>query len=186
MPQPPLYPMKLAPIYKPKLWGGRMLEKLLNKPLPPDELIGESWELSLYRDDVTHPLNGPLAGVPLVEIFRERPQELTGRIPIAGEDFPLLTKFIDSGQLLSLQVHPPDSYALQHDHEYGKTECWYVVHAEPGAELIRGLAPGVEPERFLRALETGRGLEEMVRRFTVAPGDFIFMPAGVVHTIGQG
>jgi len=187
MAQPPLYPMKLAPVFKSKIWGGRMLEKLLNKKLPPDQLIGESWELTLYRDDITHPVNGPLAGVPLTDIFHDRPRELLGSTPAGGEEkFPLLTKFIDSRELLSLQVHPPDDYAGRHDGEYGKTECWYVVHAEPGARLIRGLAPEVEPEKFRRALETGESLAGMVRSFPVAAGDFIFMPAGVVHAIGEG
>ncbi|MBW7997250.1 MAG: mannose-6-phosphate isomerase [Candidatus Glassbacteria bacterium] len=178
----PLYPMKLAPIFKDKIWGGRAMQDLLNKDLP-DGLIGESWELSVYRDDITHPLNGPLRGVRLKQIYDDRPLELAGRAPGPGETFPLLTKFIDARRLLSVQVHPADNYAHEHDGENGKTECWYVVHADPGAELIRGLQPTVEPEAFRRALETSQGLETMVRRFKVSSGDFIFMPTGVVHAI---
>lgn len=177
-----LYPMKLAPIYKDKIWGGRVMQEVLNKDLP-DGLIGESWELSVYRDDITYPLNGHLRGVSLKTIYDERPVELVGRAPGPDETFPLLTKFIDARQLLSLQVHPDDSYAHEHDGDNGKTECWYVVHADPGATLIRGLNPGVEPEKFRRALETSEGLEQMVHRFPVTSGDFIFMPTGVVHAI---
>ena len=181
-----LYPMLLAPIYKEKIWGGRLMEKLLNKKLPAGELIGESWELSVYRDDITYVVNGPLAGTRFDELYKDRPRELTGRTPSPGESFPLLTKFIDSNQLLSLQVHPPDSYAMERDEEYGKTECWYVVYAEPEASIIRGLAPGTTPEAFLEALQTGRDVEKMVRRFPVQTGDFIFMPTGVVHAICEG
>ena len=177
-----LYPMKLAPIYKDKIWGGRVMKELLNKDMP-DGLIGESWELSVYRDDITHPLNGPLQGVSLKDIYDERPVELAGRAPSPGETFPLLTKFIDARQLLSLQVHPADSYAQKNDGDNGKTECWYVVHADPGATLIRGLQPGLDPEAFRRALETSKGLEKMVRRFPVATGDFLYLPTGVVHAI---
>ena len=180
-----LYPMKLAPIFKDKIWGGRQLETLLNKKLPPDQLIGESWELSLYREDITCPLNGPLAGVKLSEIFASRSEELTGRTAAPGEKFPLLTKFVDSSRLLSLQVHPPDSYALEHDNEYGKTECWYVVHAAPGAEIIRGLEPGVTREQLREALESGI-VDGLIRRYPARTGDFIFTPAGVVHAICEG
>jgi len=181
-----LYPFLLAPIFKQKIWGGRLMEKLLNKSLPPDIPIGESWELSLYRNDVTRVVNGPLAGSRLDELFRDRPQELLGRIPAPGEKFPLLTKFIDSSQLLSLQVHPPDSYAALHDGESGKTECWYVVQARPSASIIRGLVPGTTLEDFRRAIETGQEVEKMLRTYQVQAGDFIFMPAGVVHAIGEG
>ena len=181
-----LYPMLLAPIYKEKIWGGRLMEKLLNKKLPADQLIGESWELSVYRNDITQVVNGPLAGTKFDELSRNFPLELTGRTPAADEPFPLLTKFIDSNQLLSLQVHPPDSYAMEHDSEYGKTECWYVVFAQPGASIIRGLKPGTSPEAFRRALETSQGVGKMVRCFPVQTGDFIFMPTGVVHAICQG
>jgi len=182
----PLYPMLLAPIFKEKIWGGRMMEKLLNKKLPAGKLIGESWELSDYRDDITRVLNGPLEGTSLDELFIKRPQDLLGRSPEAGEKFPLLTKFIDSDRLLSLQVHPPDSYAKVHDDENGKTECWYVVHAEPGATVIRGLVPGTTAGDFRAGLESGEGLERMLRRCEIQTGDFIFMPTGVVHAICEG
>jgi mannose-6-phosphate isomerase len=177
-----LYPMKLTPIYKDKIWGGRVMKKLLNKDMP-EGLIGESWELSVYRDDITSALNGPLQGVSLKQIYEERPVELAGRAPGPDETFPLLTKFIDARQLLSLQVHPADSYAQKNDGDNGKTECWYVVHADPGAELIRGLQPDVEPQAFRTALETSEGLDSMVRRFPVSTGDFLFLPTGVVHAI---
>jgi mannose-6-phosphate isomerase len=124
--------------------------------------------------------------VSLDELFKQRLPELIGRTPAASEEFPLLTKFIDSNRLLSLQVHPPDSYAKVHDGENGKTECWYVVHAEPGATVIRGLAPGTTPEAFRAGLDRGEGIENMIRRYEVKAGDFIFMPTGVVHAICQG
>lgn len=181
-----LYPMLLAPIFKEKIWGGRLMETVLNKRLPPELPIGESWELSDYRGDVTSPLNGPLAGASFHELYEKDPCGMTGRTPSPGETFPLLTKFIDSNQLLSLQVHPPDSYALEHENENGKTECWYVVHAVPGAGMIRGLREGVTPERFLHALRANEGLDGMLLSWPVRTGDFIFMPTGVVHAIGEG
>ena len=151
MSQIPLYPMKLAPIYKDKIWGGRKMEKVLNKDLPPELPIGESWELSDYRDDITQVLNGPLAGKTLHDLYFDRSNELVGSSVSTKEVFPLLTKFIDSNELLSLQVHPSDDYSHIHENgEHGKTECWYIVHAEPGAEVIRGLQPGVEPEELRR------------------------------------
>ncbi len=181
-----LYPLHLAPIFKEKIWGGRLMERMLNKQLPPGRPIGESWELSLYREDITRVLNGPLAGMPLDELYRSRPAELLGTAAEPGAVFPLLTKFIDADRLLSLQVHPPDAYALEHDRELGKTECWYIVWARPGAKLIRGLEPGTTPEAFRRALETGRGVEALVHEYEVKTGDFIFLPTGVVHAIGAG
>ncbi|MCE5271994.1 class I mannose-6-phosphate isomerase [bacterium] len=181
-----LYPFLLAPIFKEKIWGGRLMQSVLNKDLPDGKMIGESWELSDYRGDITAPVNGPLAGAPFHELYLKYPQEILGRVPAPGEVFPLLTKFIDSNQLLSLQVHPSDSYALEHDGEYGKTECWYVVYAKPGATVVRGLTAGVTREAFRRALETGAGLEEMLVSHPVAEGDFLFMPTGVVHAIGEG
>ena len=136
MNQIPLYPMKLAPIYKEKIWGGRKMEKVLNKDLPPVLPIGESWELSDYRNDITHVLNGPLSGATLHDLYLSRTQELVGS-GSTDEVFPLLTKFIDSNELLSLQVHPSDDYSHIHENgEHGKTECWYIVHAEPGSSII--------------------------------------------------
>lgn len=186
MPKETLYPFLLAPIFKEKIWGGRLMQSVLNKDLPPGKMIGESWELSDYRNDITAPLNGPLAGVSFHELYLKYPREMLGRMNGKGEAFPLLTKFIDSSQLLSLQVHPPDSFALEHDGEYGKTECWYVVHAGEGATVVRGLTDGVTREDFRLAIETGHGLETMLVSHPVASGDFLFLPTGVVHAIGEG
>lgn len=177
------YPLLLRPSYDEKIWGGRRLERLLGKALPADVPVGESLE----SGDAALVLNGPLAGRALGELARTHGAALLGERGLAASrphgDFPLLVKFIDASDILSVQVHPDDARAPEG--RRGKTEAWHVVAAEPGAELITGLSAAHEPEA-LRAAIAGGSLAELLERRVVAPGDTLLVRAGTLHAIGAG
>jgi mannose-6-phosphate isomerase len=183
-----LYPLTFKPIYKEKIWGGQRLSTILGRNLPPGRRIGESWEIADHRDDVSCVSEGPLSGVTLRELMREKPKDLLGAA-LADRDFarfPLLVKLIDASDRLSVQVHPADEYAHAHEKgEEGKTEMWYVVHCDAGAELVCGLKEGVNREDFEDALHRGV-LGECLRSIRVEKGDVFFIPAGRTHAIGAG
>jgi len=183
------YPFKFYEIYKSKIWGGRRMESALGKRLAPEVQIGESWELVDHFDDVSVVRGGLLEGVPLRELWKDAPSSILGK-PLAGrkfKEFPLLVKFIDASGTLSVQVHPDEAYAREHDPagESGKNEAWYVVSAGEGAELTAGLADGVSRKDFKRLLDGGQ-VEECLNRVKVKPGDLIHIAAGTVHSIGPG
>jgi mannose-6-phosphate isomerase len=205
-----LYPYKFKPILVERLWGGRALEKF-GKILPPDKLIGETWEIS-DRDDAQSILaNGPDAGQTLRQLIEQygpdaiigthtgggvghaaRPADKVGRgVPTAPRRFPLLIKLLDARERLSLQVHPPAHMAAQLGGE-PKIEMWYILDATPDAHLIAGLKRGVTRETFTRALEQSTirnpqsAIEPLVHRFPVKPGDTLFVPSGCVHAIDAG
>jgi len=185
------HPLTFEPILKAKSWGGRRLETVLGRRLPPGEPVGESWEVSDYAGDVSVVADGPLRGRSLHDLVEESGPALLGRPirPTEGGRFPLLAKFIDANDVLSLQVHPTDEDARRlGDGHRGKTECWYVVAGEPGAVLYLGLKPGVTRERFAAALrvEDRRDIVALLNALEVRPGDFIHAPAGIVHAIGAG
>ncbi len=187
MSKPHLYPLLFEPILKPTLWGGRKLDTALNKPLPADELIGESWELSGVKGNISVVANGPLQGRSLNELMATYKSDLLGarvyeRFP---DEFPLLIKFIDANLDLSIQVHPDDELARQRHNSFGKTEMWYVIDAEPGATLISGFNRPTSRAEYLEYFQSGR-LMELLNREQVVSGDVFFLPAGRVHTIGKG
>lgn len=167
---PPAYPLKFEEILLEKIWGGDGLGSRLGKKVPPEAKIGESWEVSSHRGAPGRVKNGPLRGRLLSEI-----------IP----DFPLLIKFIDARDTLSIQVHPGDAYAEKHENDRGKTEAWHVVHAEKGARMICGLKKGATPEKIRKGALEG-GLEQWLNEFPVQTGDTVFVPAGTVHAIEKG
>jgi len=182
------YPLIFAPIYKEKVWGGRRLQDICGRDLPPGKRIGESWEVADHGDDVSRVANGPWEGAALSELVRERPEAILGRAVASrrAERFPLLLKLIDACENLSVQVHPPDRYAAAHEGgERGKTELWYIVHAEAGAALWCGFERGADRESLGRALVEGR-VTDLLRRIAVRAGDAVFVPAGRVHSIGAG
>lgn len=183
-----LYPLTFHPEYRQYVWGGRGLERL-GRSLPPAVTVAESWEVSGHPDTPTRVDAGPLAGQPLTEIMLTYGVELVGRRSgnaLAKERFPLLIKLLDAADRLSVQVHPPDSYAAQHEAgEWGKTEMWYFLHAEPDVRIIYGLQPGVDRERFRRALAEGR-LEGCLHFLPVRTGDAVLVPAGAVHALLGG
>ncbi len=184
----PVYPLKFRYLLKEKVWGGRRLGEVLGKELPEGRPIGESWEISDHGEDTTVVAEGELSGVPLQELVRSHARELLGRrgMESARERFPLLLKFIDASDVLSVQVHPDDAYAGEHEGgELGKTEAWYVVWADEGARIVRGVKPGTTRVEFERLLREGE-LEECLNSFEAKAGDVVFLPAGTLHALGAG
>ncbi len=181
-----LYPLKFEPILKDKIWGGTKLKSLFNKAAETDKL-GESWELSGYENDESVVTNGFLAGNTLPELIEIYMGELIGDsiFDEYGLSFPLLFKLIDANENLSIQVHPGDEVAAEHHNSYGITEMWYVVDAEPGAELIIGFSEDCSRDEYLDALDEGR-IEDLLQKVPVKKGDVFFTPAGLVHAIGKG
>ena len=179
-----LYPLVFHPILKERIWGGRELERLYQKPLPPGKPIGESWEISDRPGDASVIANGPLAGKDLRWLMENLSAELLGSARAAGTPFPLLVKILDARDKLSLQVHPPAAMAAQLKGE-PKTEMWYITDATPEADLFVGLKRGVRREEFERRLADGT-VAECFQRLPVKAGDVMFLPSGRVHAIGAG
>jgi mannose-6-phosphate isomerase len=181
----PLYPLRFTPLLKRYLWGGRRLATVLGKELGPENDYGESWELCDHGEDQSRVATGPLRNVPLGDLVRRHGADILGRHhPRPG--FPLLIKFLDARQNLSMQVHPNDALAAKiAPPDNGKTEAWYVLHAEPESEIYAGLRPGVDRGQFERSLRGGGGAE-LVHRFSARAGDCVFLPAGAVHALGRG
>jgi len=180
-----LPPLILEPIYRSYLWGGRRFETTLGRRLPDAGPFAESWQLVDRGPDQSVVAAGPVAGATLGGLVRDRGRELLGR-HAPRPSFPLLFKFLDACQDLSVQVHPDDARASRLGiPDLGKTEAWYVIDAAPGALIHAGLRPGVTPEAFAAALRGGR-CAEAIHSFPVQAGDCVFIPAGTVHAIGAG
>ena len=179
-----LYPLTFHPIFKERVWGGRELQRLYHKPLPPGLVIGESWEISDRPGDVSVIANGPLAGKDLRWLLEHHGADLLGRAAADGGRFPLLVKILDAQDKLSLQVHPPPAQAAELGGE-PKTEMWYVAKAAPGAELYVGLKRGVTRTEFERKVRSG-AVAECFHRVSVRSGDAMFLPSGRVHALGAG
>lgn len=181
-----LYPLIFEPIIKEKLWGGKNLNKILNKPRMSDH-DGESWELSCVPDNVSVLRNGPLAGKTLTELIEQFRGDLVGEAVYEehGSRFPLLIKFIDAQQDLSIQVHPDDELAKNRHNSFGKTEMWYVIDSEPDASIIVGFSEPLNVSQYLDYVENNK-LKSILNRERVQPHDVFFIPAGRVHTIGKG
>src|SRR5882672_2085193 len=196
----PLYPLEFAPIYKRKVWGGRSLERL-GRVLPGDAqtLIGESWELADIAQTSTSGAgggaerslisNGPLAGSTLQSAWAQFGSRL---FPYSDDgaprEFPLLVKLLDARQNLSLQVHPTASYVRAHPGAFAKSEAWYVVDAEPGAVLYKGVRAGVRPDALRRAIAASDADEiaPMLATFPARAGDCHYLPSGTLHALGAG
>ena len=148
-----MYPIKFEPILKERLWGGTKLKTLFNKPIESD-ITGESWEVSGVPGDISVVANGALEGKSLQELIDLYPNELLGKHVHErfGHDFPILIKFIDAREDLSIQVHPNDKLAKERHNSFGKTEMWYVLHADAGAELIVGFNKTVTKEEYQQHL----------------------------------
>ena len=181
-------PLTFHPRLKDYVWGGRNLEHLFGRRLP-EGVTAESWEVSAHRLAPTLVDSGPLAGISLPDLATRYGTRLVGRRTREASDriaFPLLFKLLDANQPLSVQVHPSDAHAARtHPGETGKTEMWYILHAEPGAEVILGLAPGVDPATLRNAASAGR-IEQLLNRVAVRPGDAVLVPAGTIHAILPG
>ncbi len=182
-----LYPLRLQPVYKDYPWGGRSLETLRG-PIATPGILAESWEVSCHPNGASIVLDGSLAGIALPDVIARFGGTLLGLSVAthAGADFPLLAKFIDAREPLSIQVHPDDAYAQAHEGwSHGKNEMWYVVAAATGSELVVGLRPGTTRPQFAEAVASGR-CESLLRSVPVFPGDVIDIPAGRLHGIGPG
>jgi mannose-6-phosphate isomerase len=181
----PLYPLRWEPIYQYRLWGGRHLADLLTAPLPGDGPIGEAWVLSDRDDHPSLVANGPLKGWSLRQLHEQLPEQLLGKLACRFHRFPLLLKFLDARDTLSVQVHPSDS---QRDYlpegEHGKTEAWLVLEAGPASRIYAGLKPATTAND-LRSAIAHNTLKEHLASFTPKPGDGIFLPAGTVHALGS-
>ncbi len=179
-----LYPLTFQPIFKDRVWGGRRLEQLYGKALPPGVPIGESWEITDRPEGVSVITNGPLAGRDLRWLMENHASELLGDSrPCAGR-FPLLVKILDAQEKLSLQVHPPAHKAAELRGE-PKTEMWYVADATPDADLFVGLRRGATRAEFERRIQDG-SVAECFHRIPVKRGDSMFLPSGRVHALGAG
>ena len=179
-----LYPFTFQPRFKERVWGGRNLERLYGKPLPPAQVIGESWEITDRFDDVSLITNGPLAWHDLRWLMENHAAQLLGNARPLNGRFPLLIKLLDAQEKLSLQVHPPAAQAAELNGE-PKTEMWYIADAAPGAELYVGLKRGVTRAAFERRIQDG-SVAECFHRVPVTAGDVMFLPSGRVHAIGAG
>ena len=182
-----LYPLKFIPILKSTIWGGKKLGAVLNKPIGTLDTLGESWEISGVEGNISEVKEGALKGEKLIDIIKKYKGDLIGEMVFQkfGHQFPLLIKFIDAQQDLSIQVHPNDGLAKKRHNSFGKTEMWYVVDAEDGATLISGFNKATSRNEYLDFFNSGR-LTELLNREQVTNDDVFFLPAGRVHTIGQG
>jgi mannose-6-phosphate isomerase len=184
MTQIALYPLRFEPIYQYRLWGGRRLADLLASPLPGDGPIGEAWILSDRDDHPSRVAEGPLKGLTLRQLLEQSPEQMLGKLAGRFQRFPLLLKFLDCREVLSVQVHPSD---LQTDYlpagEHGKTEAWVVLEAAPESRVYAGLDPGTTADDLRLAL-ANRTVADHLASFTPKPGDGVFLPAGTVHSLG--
>jgi mannose-6-phosphate isomerase len=176
--------LQFQPIYQERVWGGRRLHSLLGREIPPGPPIGESWEIVDRPEAQSRVRGGRFGGATLREVIEHHSAEMMGPSWKAAGRFPLLVKWLDCSDRLSLQVHPPASMAASLGGE-PKTENWYVAHSAPGASLFVGLKPGMTRAKFAKALAAGTA-EECVNKVSVASGDSILVPSGQVHAIDAG
>ena len=181
-----LYPLKFAPIFKYRIWGGEKLKNSLNKQYTEDS-IGESWEISNVPNDVSIVVNGNLKGTSLTDLMNTYKDDFLGTKVFKkfGTDFPLLIKFIDAKTDLSIQVHPNDEIAKQRKNSFGKNEMWYVMEADQEAELIVGFKNQENKDSYQTAVENNTILE-ILNNVKVSKGDVFYIPAGRIHAIGAG
>jgi len=191
-----LYPMIFQPRYIEKMWGGRKLETNLRKPIPAGKPIGESWELYDFPPGIVDGstdwvsatlLNGPLAGKTLHELVQQLGKDLHGDVKLTGAhgQFPILIKFLDAREDLSVQVHPPQAYAEAHPGAHLKNEAWYVLQHDKDARLLKGLVPGTTRETFEQSIKDGT-CESKLQSIKVRSEDCFYLPSGTVHALGAG
>jgi mannose-6-phosphate isomerase len=181
----PLYPLRFEPILRRLIWGGRRLGTVLHKPIGDGSDYAESWEISDYKDQVSVVKEGDLTGQTIRDLIGSRWKELLGSALGRCAEFPLLVKFIDAHQALSVQVHPNDELGRRLVNDNGKTETWVILDAEPGSVIYSGLNKGVGPDELAHAIRSG-DVEHLLHRVEPRPGDCILIEAGTVHAIGAG
>ena len=184
----PFPPLRFAPLFRSYLWGGRRLATNLGKSLPSEGIWAESWEIVDHPQGQSVVTDGPWADWTLGELVQKHRESILGpaRLSIEVSRFPLLLKYLDCQNVLSVQVHPDDAYAsTMPQPDLGKTEAWYIVEAEPGAVLYAGLKSGVTRRDLEDAIQRGN-TESCLHQLTPSSGDCIFIPAGTVHALGAG
>ncbi|VAW10485.1 Mannose-6-phosphate isomerase [hydrothermal vent metagenome] len=181
-----LYPLKFEPILKERLWGGAKLKDVLGKPIEND-ITGESWELSTVKGDISIIANGDFSGRSFQDLINTHAEELLGKSVVErfGKDFPILIKFIDAKQDLSIQLHPNDDLAKERHDSFGKTEMWYVMNADENANLIVGFNKDMTKDEYAKSLENDT-LLDLLNYEEVKEGDTFFINTGKIHAIGAG
>ncbi len=178
------YPLKFDPIYQYRIWGGRRLEKLLNKPLPKDEPIGEAWILSDRKDHASKVLEGELKGTTITKLMEDYRYEIMGKLGDHFEKFPLLLKFLDCNEVLSVQVHPSDDQKdIIPEGDTGKTEAWVVLETSDDSRIYAGLKKGTSKENLIESIEN-KSVSERLHSFVPKKDDAVFIQSGTVHTLG--
>ncbi len=179
-----VYPLKSVPVFMERIWGGQRLREVFGKELPAGKRIGESWEIADLVEGRSTIGNGPLRGQTLGEAVARHREEIAGTkdFPTA---FPLLIKFLDAQDVLSVQVHPDAETCQRMGKGQPKTECWYIIHAEPGAVIYKGLRKGVTKNQFARAIET-QDIASLLAAVPVQVGECHYIPAGTVHALSAG
>jgi mannose-6-phosphate isomerase len=180
------YPLQFEPILKERIWGGTKLKTILNKPIV-SEITGESWEISSVEDNVSIVANGDFKGKSLTDLIESYPNEILGTKVYAkfGKQFPLLFKYLDAREDLSIQLHPNDELALKRHNSFGKTEMWYVIQADENARLIIGFKEKSSPEEYMAHLNN-KTLLDILDTKKVQPGDVFMLNTGTIHAIGAG
>jgi mannose-6-phosphate isomerase len=181
-----IYPLQFEPILKERIWGGEKLKTVLNKPIV-SKITGESWELSTVEGDISIVANGELKGKSLTELIDEQPNEILGTAVYNrfGKQFPLLFKYLDAREDLSIQVHPNDQLAKERHNSFGKTEMWYVMQADADARIIVGFKEDSSKEEYLENLNN-KTLVSILDDVKAKEGDVFFLETGTVHAIGAG
>lgn len=184
MSQIPLYPIRFEPIYQYRIWGGRNLADLLSAPLPGNDPIGEAWALSDRDDHESLVADGPLKGQTIRQLMEQFPEQLMGKLAGRFSRFPLLLKFLDAHEMLSVQVHPSDRQKdFIPEGEHGKTEAWVVLKSGTKSRIYAGLKPGTTPRNLRHSIADG-AIADHLSYFKPIPGDAVFLPAGTVHALG--
>ena len=181
-----IYPLQFHPILKDRIWGGTKLKSYLNKP-STSEITGESWEISTVENEVSIISNGFFEGMTLNEVINKFPEEVLGKKVYKqfGKQFPLLFKYLDAREDLSIQVHPNDELAAKRHNSFGKTEMWYVMQADANAKLIVGFKEKSSPEQYLKNLENTT-IVDILDIKNVNQGDVFFLETGTIHALGAG
>ena len=181
-----IYPLQFEPILKERIWGGTKLKSVLNKPIT-SKITGESWEISTVEGDVSVVSNGILAGKSLNELIYSNPEDILGTDVYKrfGKQFPLLFKYLDAREDLSIQVHPNDELAKKRHNSFGKTEMWYVMQADKDARIIVGFKENSNANEYLENLKN-KTLLSILDDVKVKTGDVFFLETGTIHAIGAG
>ena len=182
-----LYPLKFKKVFKEKVWGGRALEMVMGISLPDDKKYGESWEISSHKNGMGIVENGWLKGRSLQELLEEYKEKIVGESVYEkfGNRFPILMKYLDVHDKLSVQVHPDDEYAMRNENDLGKSECWHIIEASEDAKIIMGLNEGITREYFLEKVSR-KEFDGIFNVMNVRKGDTIHLRPGLVHATLEG